>query len=346
MKQFVFIVMAMSMVWSCGSDESSVVADDDSENDTDLNVNSPLAAVNYCDYENVDEFTASDDQICGRRCCDLCTGEYDDSYYREVYPDHTPMEICMFECVVSLAERWESSAQEECSQALRSFTWCMGSASCQEREDRQSATLDRCDKPCGASFEAYLQYCRCEDVVCAEWDFGGTTACQPENAPVISAFSGSSGCVAEGDEVILTWSTENAVACTLEGPINTADDNEIQSVDVNGSLTFNSKVDNWSCLSSHWYLHCENEDGYGVGAAVNGCEGDCLATLVFGDSSSTQSSACGDCLDSCQGLYLDSCCTGTGCLCQDACTPSDCDGMRVRCCDDYGFCMCVDSCPY
>jgi hypothetical protein len=56
-------------------------------------------------------------------------------------------------------------------------------------------------------------------------------------------------------------------------------------------------------------------------------------------------SPCNTCLDICQGL--DGCCTGSGCLCQDACRPSsDCGDSLTYCCGPDGFCFCTDSCPY
>lgn len=63
------------------------------------------------------------------------------------------------------------------------------------------------------------------------------------------------------------------------------------------------------------------------------------------DPGGGEGGACSDCLSTCSGL--DSCCTGTGCICEDACRPSnDCPEGSRYCCGPDGFCFCTDACPY
>lgn len=56
---------------------------------------------------------------------------------------------------------------------------------------------------------------------------------------------------------------------------------------------------------------------------------------------------CSACLSDCQNVPGTSCCTGSGCLCEDECrpAPSDC-GTRTFCCGPYGDCICTNNCPY
>jgi hypothetical protein len=60
-----------------------------------------------------------------------------------------------------------------------------------------------------------------------------------------------------------------------------------------------------------------------------------------GSGGSTGTSACDSCLATCRGLA--SCCTGSGCICQDECLPPvpTCTGGKELVCDDTGFCMCM-----
>lgn len=55
---------------------------------------------------------------------------------------------------------------------------------------------------------------------------------------------------------------------------------------------------------------------------------------------------CDKCLDACNGLP--GCCTGSGCVCQDACAPVGCDPPNLLCCGPMGDCFCwpPDVCAY
>ena len=90
----------------------------------------------------------------------------------------------------------------------------------------------------------------------------------------------------------------------------------------------------------------------GRACGPDGCGGSCGACGA-GDtctaagrcvSSGIGSSACSDCLAGCQGLPQ--CCTGLGCVCQDACTPAGCPPGTTFCCGPYGDCLCLEYCPY
>jgi hypothetical protein len=62
-----------------------------------------------------------------------------------------------------------------------------------------------------------------------------------------------------------------------------------------------------------------------------------------GDSSGSD---CASCLAACRDNDVDGCCTGTGCVCQDACNASNCSPPRERCCGPLGSCICTSNCPY
>lgn len=67
----------------------------------------------------------------------------------------------------------------------------------------------------------------------------------------------------------------------------------------------------------------------------------CGGSLSGGSSSAGD--ACSDCLSSCRGLS--SCCTGTGCICQDDCAVTSCNPPAELCCG-VGGCICTSNCPY
>jgi hypothetical protein len=64
------------------------------------------------------------------------------------------------------------------------------------------------------------------------------------------------------------------------------------------------------------------------------------SSIVSSGSGSTQNE-CSACIAGCQGLA--SCCTGSGCICQDECLPPipTCTGGKSLRCDSSGFCLCM-----
>jgi hypothetical protein len=58
----------------------------------------------------------------------------------------------------------------------------------------------------------------------------------------------------------------------------------------------------------------------------------------------TGSDACDECLETCSGLS--SCCTGLGCICEDACRVTGCNPPARLCCGPFGDCICTANCPY
>ena len=112
---------------------------------------------------------------------------------------------------------------------------------------------------------------------------------------------------------------------------------------------------NGASAGNDWVLKCFADD-----SDSNGCEpykyvdyslgqyGASSGGGNQGTGSTNTDSSCSDCLAACDGLP--NCCSGTGCSCQDACSYSTrpCPEGKVKCCDGYGFCLCMDigECPY
>jgi hypothetical protein len=82
----------------------------------------------------------------------------------------------------------------------------------------------------------------------------------------------------------------------------------------------------------------------GCGGQCGSCSGDqiCQAGKCVDVSGNDE---CQRCLSECQGMP--SCCTGSGCICEEECMPS-CDSPNAWCCSSTGDCMCMhpDNCPY
>lgn len=293
----------------------------------------------------LDPTTASLEEVCDWTCSVLCPGEYDDSYYREVAPEYTPAQRCYAECTNTayLTGSGDSVPTPECLTADASYLLCRASLKC---EDRQAEIgKPRCQRICGLWLDVYEQECRCQPSECPESDVGGRNACRGPDDVVITSFVVSPNCVGPGDAVTITWSAEKVSTCTLRGPMDTADPNEVKEVPANGTVSFTSQVaDLAGCVADNrWVLTCENDISK-TSEGHWGCGTDCLDEILPGSSGGGGSSACDECLDGCQGLS--SCCTGSGCICQDACQPEGCSAGMIRCCDDYGFCMCVADCPF
>jgi hypothetical protein len=86
------------------------------------------------------------------------------------------------------------------------------------------------------------------------------------------------------------------------------------------------------------------------------CADNCCVPLEGGDGACGEASncsgtsqgsgdACDECLDSCSGLS--SCCTGSGCICEDECAVTGCTPPNELCCGPYD-CICLPpgDCPY
>ena len=76
------------------------------------------------------------------------------------------------------------------------------------------------------------------------------------------------------------------------------------------------------------------------GSAASGCE--YLMPDEDPEPIDPENTACQDCIAECQGMS--SCCTGSGCICQDECIPSmpDCSNTGLELyCDADGFCLCM-----
>jgi hypothetical protein len=109
----------------------------------------------------------------------------------------------------------------------------------------------------------------------------------------------------------------------------------------------------WCTGVSGQTLHCEGPKTAGQTCSKADdcrtgmtCSGVCVAGSGgsgggSGSGGSTGMSACDSCLASCRGLS--SCCTGSGCICQDECLPPvpTCTGGKSLVCDSTGFCMCM-----
>jgi hypothetical protein len=109
----------------------------------------------------------------------------------------------------------------------------------------------------------------------------------------------------------------------------------------------------WCTGTSGQTLHCEGPKTAGQSCSKADdcrtgmtCSGVCVSGSggsggSSGSGGGSGTSACDSCLASCRGLS--SCCTGSGCICQDECLPPvpTCTGGKSLVCDSSGFCMCM-----
>jgi hypothetical protein len=181
---------------------------------------------------------------------------------------------------------------------------------------------------------------------------GGTT---PQCAPYGVALA-----VAELDEALGTEpKTQFPATFTEEGFVASLDTTACQpTAGVNNP---HEKVLWMTCLDAYdcggcevWLGHYQGDDMNPEAWYLLGDDTDCAQFAGFyqikepaqvadpGGGGSRD--ACGDCLSSCSGLP--SCCTGSGCACQGACTPTGCSAGSSFCCGPYGDCICTSSCPY